>query len=238
MIDSAAAGLFTGLSLIVAIGAQNAYVLRQGLTRAHVGLVVTICAASDITLICAATGGLGGVVTHAPAVITVIRWLGVAFLLWYGGTSLLRARRPTALHAADPAPAAVPEARGGVPGPRAAGLGVVSPAGAGAATATAVDHRRETRRVAVARAAAFTWLNPHVYVDTVLGLGSVASNEGPVGRWWFAAGACLASVTWFTCLGYGARLAAGALASPRTWQVLDLAIGVTMLAIAARLALG
>ena len=194
-----AAGLLTGLSLIVAIGAQNAFVLRQGLRRSHVGLVVAVCAFSDVVLIVAGVAGIGVVVDRAPWAIEVIRWLGVAFLTVYGVGSLLRARRPQVLAVGG----AAVEARGGV----------------------------------VARAVALTWLNPHVYLDTVLLLGSIAGTHGDPGRWWFALGACVASIAWFAGLGYGARLAAPRLASPRAWQVLDVLIGVVMLAIAARLAL-
>ena len=194
------AGLVTGLSLIIAIGAQNAFVLRQGLRRSHVGLVVAICAHSDVVLIIAGVAGIGVVVDRAPWAIEVIRWLGVAFLTVYGVGSLLRARRPQVL--------AVDE-------------GVV-----------------ESRRGVVARAVALTWLNPHVYLDTVLLLGSIAGTHGDPGRWWFALGACVASLGWFAGLGYGAQLAAPRLANPRAWQVLDVGIGLVMLAIALRLALG
>ncbi len=200
MLDSSLAGFATGLSLIVAIGAQNAYVLRQGLAREHIGIVVAICALSDVVLITAGVSGIGTIVERAPWALDVVRWLGVAFLTWYGVASLLRARRSDALRAAD---------RG----------------------STGV------RGVAV-RPLALTWLNPHVYLDTVLLLGSIANHEGPNGRWWFAAGACVASAVWFTGLGYGARRAGRLLASPRAWQVLDVLIGVTMLAIALTLALG
>ena len=200
MIVDVAAGLLTGLSLIIAIGAQNAYVLRQGLRRSHVGLVVAICAISDLLLIVAGVAGIGVLVDRAPWAVDLIRWLGVAFLTWYGVSSLLRARAPAALSLAD-APA---EARGGV----------------------------------AARAMALTWLNPHVYLDTVLLLGSIAGTHGNPGRWWFALGAGVASIGWFAALGYGARLAAPTLASPRSWQVLDVLIGVVMLAIALKLALG
>ena len=200
MLDSSLAGLLTGLSLIVAIGAQNAYVLRQGLAREHVGLVVAICALSDVLLITAGVAGIGRVVEEAPWVLDVVRWLGVAFLTWYGAASLLRARRAETLHAA--------------------------------ARATT------SRRGVALRAAALTWLNPHVYLDTVLLLGTIANHEGPTGRWWFAAGACLGSVLWFSGLGFGARYASRWLARPRAWQVLDVLIGVTMLAIAVSLARG
>jgi len=194
------AGLLTGLALIVAIGAQNAFVLRQGLRRSHVGLVVIVCALSDVVLIVAGVAGIGVVVDRAPWAVEVVRWLGVAFLTVYGAVSLLRARRPQALDAAG---------------------GAV-----------------EARRGVVARAVALTWLNPHVYLDTVLLLGSIAGTHGASGRWWFALGACAASLVWFAGLGYGARLLAPRLASPRAWQVLDVLVGLVMVAIAVRLALG
>ena len=200
MIDPLFSGLAPGLALIVAIGAQNAFVLRQGIVRDHVGLVVTVCAVSDLTLIVAGVAGIGTVVEQAPSALAVVRWLGVAFLTWYGVSSLLRARRADAL--------------------RAAGRGAAS------------------LRRAVVTALALTWLNPHVYLDTVILLGSVASTHGATGRWWFAVGACTASILWFAGLGYGARLLAGVLTRPRAWQVLDVLIGLTMLAIACGLATG
>ncbi|GAA4755701.1 LysE/ArgO family amino acid transporter [Nocardioides endophyticus] len=200
MLDSTAAGMLTGLSLIVAIGAQNAYVLRQGLAREHVGIVVAICALSDLALITAGVAGIGRIVEHAPWVLDVVRWLGVAFLTWYGVSSLLRARRPEAL--------------------RASGRATVS------------------RRGVAARAFALTWLNPHVYLDTVLLLGTIANHEGTTGRWWFATGAGVASILWFCGLGFGARYASPLLARARAWQVLDVLIGVVMLLIALQLALG
>ena len=200
MITVSLAGLLTGLSLIVAIGAQNAYVLRQGLRRAYVGPVVAVCAVSDFALILAGVSGVGVIVRHADWALEAVRWLGVAFLAWYGLSSAWRARRPGAL------------AAGGEPG--AAGGAVI-------------------RRIL-----ALTWLNPHVYLDTVVLLGSIANAHGATGRWWFAAGACLGSAVWFAGLGYGARLAAGLLATPRAWQVLDLLIAATMLGIAVKLGLG
>ena len=199
MIDSAVAGLLTGWSLIVAIGAQNAYVLRQGLARRYVGVVVAICSVSDLVLILAGIAGIGTIVEEAPVALDVVRWLGVAFLVGYGVSSILRARRTQGLEAAR----------------------------AGAAT----------MRAAALTAMALTWLNPHVYLDTVLLLGSIANQHGD-GRWWFGAGATLASLILFIVLGYGARLAHGLLASARAWQVLDVLIGLTMIVIAATLALG
>ncbi len=168
MLDSAAAGLLTGLSLIIAIGAQNAFVLRQGLAREHVAPVVAICALSDLVLILAGVAGIGTVIRQAGWVIDVVRWLGVAFLTWYGVSSLLQARRTSALAAAAPEPLSL--------------------------------------RSAVLRVTALTWLNPHVYLDTVLLVGSIANTHGHSGRWWFAAGASVASVLWFSGLGFGARV--------------------------------
>jgi L-lysine exporter family protein LysE/ArgO len=192
-------GLLTGLSLIIAIGAQNAFVLRQGLVREHVGVVVAICAVADAVLIVAGVAGIGTIVERAPVAIDVVRWLGVAFLTWYGVRSLLQARHAGALEAAR--------------------------------------DRSLTRRSAVVQVTALTFLNPHVYLDTVLLLGSLAAHEGPTGRWWFAAGAAAASLAWFTGLGYGARLLSPLLAKRRAWQVLDVLIGLTMLAIALKLAI-
>jgi L-lysine exporter family protein LysE/ArgO len=200
MVDDSLGGLFAGLSLIVAIGAQNAFVLRQGLRRARVAMVVSVCALSDLALIVAGVSGIGAVVQHAGWALTAVRWFGVAFLTWYGLASAWRARRPSALSVASDGP--------------------------GSSLAT------------LRRTLALTWLNPHVYLDTVVLLGSIANTHGPSGRWWFALGACLASALWFTGLGFGARLAAPLLATPRAWQILDLLIAATMLLIAAKLATG
>lgn len=194
-----AAGLLTGLSLIVAIGAQNAFVLRQGLRRSHVGLVVAICALSDVVLILAGVAGIGVVVDRASWAIEVIRWLGVAFLTVYGVGSLLRARRPQVLAVGD----GVVESRGGV----------------------------------VARAVALTWLNPHVYLDTVFLLGSVAADHGAL-RWTFGLGAVLASLCWFTALGFGARMLGRFLAEPAAWRVLDGLVAATMIVLGAVLVIG
>ncbi len=200
VLDALVAGLLTGLSLIVAIGAQNAFVLRQGLLRQHVGPVVAICSVSDLVLIAAGVAGIGAIVQHAPTALDVVRWLGVAFLTAYGVRSLWRARHADSLKASTESE---PRLRG-----------------------------------AVGQAVALTWLNPHVYLDTVLLLGSIAAHHGPSGKWWFAAGAGIASILWFTGLGYGARLAGPLLSRPRAWQVLDVLIGLTMLTIALQLARG
>jgi L-lysine exporter family protein LysE/ArgO len=206
VLNASLAGLLTGLSLIIAIGAQNAFVLRQGLRRDHVRPVVVVCTLSDYILIVAGIAGLGTVIRYAPWALLAVRWLGVAFLTWYGLRTAWHARHPSALHAAP--------ANGSGPGPESRPRGPV-----------------------IRRALAMTWLNPHVYLDTVLLLGSVANTHGPGGRWWFAVGAGVASTLWFTGLGFGARLLAPVLAKPRAWQVLDLLIAATMLVIAAELAI-
>ena len=201
MFNDSLDGLLTGLSLIVAIGAQNAYVLRQGLRRAFVGPVVAVCTASDFALILAGVAGIGVLVQHAGWALAAVRWLGVAFLAWYGLTAAWRARRP-------------------------------------ASSLSAARDDTGHGPAVVRRAVALTWLNPHVYLDTVVLLGSVANAHGEGGRWWFAIGACVASTVWFAGLGFGARFAAGLLATPRAWQVLDLLIAATMIGIAVKLALG
>ncbi|WP_405578666.1 LysE/ArgO family amino acid transporter [Streptomyces sp. NBC_01190] len=184
------AGLGTGLSLIVAIGAQNAFVLRQGIRREHVGAVVAICAASDALLISVGVSGVGRVVGRWPTAMTVTAWIGAAFLGCYG---LLAARR--ALH---PAALTTDDAAGG------------------------------SLRGAVLTCLAMTWLNPHVYLDTVLLLGSVANGYGSA-RWPFGLGAVAGSVLWFGSLGFGARLLRRPFARPSSWRVLDAVIACTMI---------
>jgi L-lysine exporter family protein LysE/ArgO len=194
----AAAGLGLGLSLIVAIGAQNAFVLRQGLRLEHVAAVVVICTVSDVVLISAGVGGAGAIVTRAPEVIRVVCFAGAAFLLVYGLMAARRALRPAAL---------LPESGGA----RAGLAGTVT------------------------TCLALTWLNPHVYLDTVVLLGSLASTYGER-RWWFAAGAALGSGLWFTGLGFGARLLRPVFARPTAWRVLDAVIAVVMVSLAVSLA--
>lgn len=188
------AGMLAGFSLIIAIGAQNAFVLRQGIRREHVGVVVSICAACDFVLIIAGTLGVGALVTAHPVVLTVFKWAGAAYLLWFAFTSFRSAMHPQALEMRESSPS----------------------------------------RSIVLSALAITLLNPHVYLDTVVMLGNLANQHGP-DRWWFTLGACLASLIWFPALGYGARALAGPLARPAVWRVIDLIIGVVMIAIAIRL---
>lgn len=205
-------GLGLGLSLIIAIGAQNVFVLRQGIRRQHVLAVVVICALSDAVLIVAGVAGLGFLVERAPWLIVVARCLGAAFLLIYGMLAARRALRgEESLHAEDAAP-----------------------------RASTTSHGRTAVRTAAApvvlTALALTWLNPHVYLDTVLMLGSIAATHGAQ-RWWFAAGAIIASCLWFTALGFGARYLSRWLNNPRSWRILDGIIAVIMIALAISLIL-
>ncbi|OYX45289.1 MAG: amino acid transporter [Rhodobacterales bacterium 32-67-9] len=193
------AGFQLSLGLIMAIGAQNAFVLRQGLRREHVLAVCLFCAGSDAVLIAAGVAGIGTLATVAPWFAPALRWGGVAFLLWYGARSFLAAwRGGAALAAAD----------GAQPLPQVLGL-----------------------------LAMITWANPHVWLDTVVLIGSI-SVQYPGRSVEFGAGATLASFAFFLTLGFGARVLAPVFARPAAWRVLDAGVGVVMWTIAASLAFG
>jgi L-lysine exporter family protein LysE/ArgO len=190
LISAALSGALLGASLIIAIGAQNAFILRQGLLRSHVFVLCLICALSDAVLIAAGVAGLGTLVSHSPALIAAVTLAGAAFLGSYAVLAFRRALRPQAMQA------------GG-------GNGL-------------------SLRAAIAACLAFTFLNPHVYLDTVLLLGSLSAGyEGPA-RLAYGAGAASASFIWFFGLGYGARLLQPVFAKPAAWRVLDVIIGVVM----------
>jgi len=235
-ISSVLAGFGLGLSLIVAIGAQNVFVLRQGIRREHVFAVAAICALSDLALIMVGVSGIGAVLTAVPWLVEVIRWAGAAFLVGYGVLAARRALRPNgealvadcvASETTDAAARAV--AGAGTPAPPAR-------SGASAAPTETLTRPGTTLATAVLTCLALTWLNPHVYLDTVFLLGSVANTHGD-GRWAFAAGAGVASIVWFFGLAYGARLLGGVLASPRAWRALDGVIAVVMVALGVLLVL-
>ncbi|MFG6491076.1 LysE/ArgO family amino acid transporter [Microbacterium sp. P03] len=216
MMTSAIAGFGLGLSLIVAIGAQNLFVLRQGIRRQHVLAVAVICAASDAALIMLGVSGIGLVLQSVPWLIDVVRWAGALFLATYAVLAARRALRPSG--------AALRAGSGAEEGVAATGAG---PTTAGTRVALAP---------VVLTCLALTWLNPHVYLDTVFLLGSIASTHGET-RWLFAAGAMLASFCWFFGLAYGARHLGRWLSTPTAWRVLDGAIAVVMLVIAISLVL-
>lgn len=194
------AGLIAGAGLIIAIGAQNAFVLRQGLQRRHVGLVVATCALSDILLILAGVAGMGALVQQWPALLQALRFGGAGFLVAY---ALLAARRAWRGH------------------------GALAPQGDGSTN----------WRPMLLACLAFTFLNPHVYLDTVVLLGSLSTRYAGETRWAFALGACLASLGWFSALGFGARLLLPVFRNPQAWRVLDAGIAVFMLCLAALLVL-
>ncbi|WP_312854958.1 LysE/ArgO family amino acid transporter [Agromyces agglutinans] len=259
------AGLGLGLSLIVAIGAQNLFVLRQGIRREHVFAVAAICAVSDLTLIIVGVSGIGAILIAVPWLVEAIRWAGAAFLVVYGLLAAKRAWKPSgealaveqdvdeASVLANTAPAAsaaiharaesaiqeesptrrgpgsdTPEHRGEVPESRTgAGSDTARPAGVAG---------RTSLRAAILTCLALTWLNPHVYLDTVFLLGSVANTHGD-DRWVFALGASLASIIWFFGLAYGARGLGRWLSGPRAWRILDAIIAVVMVALGVSLVL-
>lgn len=199
-------GLLAGLSLIIAIGSQNVFVLRQGIRREHVLAVVTVCIASDVVLISAGAGGLGALVQAAPEVVGTARWAGVAFLLGYAALAARRAvRGGESLEG---------EGSGRSGAGRGSGLGAV-----------------------IATTLAITWLNPHVYLDTVLLLGSIASTYG-TRAWLFVLGALVGSVLWFSALGFGARHLGRFLSSAWSWRVLDGVVAGTMVVVAGMLVVG
>ncbi|MFF7985176.1 LysE/ArgO family amino acid transporter [Streptomyces sp. NPDC007901] len=200
-LTAAAAGFGSGLSLIVAIGAQNAFVLRQGVRRDAVLAVVGICALSDAVLIALGVGGVGAIVVAWPEAVRAVGLIGGVFLLCYGVLAARRVLRP--------------------------GTGALVAEGEAAGS----------RRRAVLTCLAMTWLNPHVYLDTVFLLGSLAADRGDL-RWTFGLGAALASLCWFAALGFGARLLGRYLARPAAWRVLDGLVALTMIGLGLMLVTG
>lgn len=188
------------VGLIVAIGAQNAFVLRQGLRGEHVLLIASVCFVSDALLISLGCLGFGTLVNTQPLLLAAVRYLGAAFLIVYGLRSARAALRPGAL-----------EAQGG---------------------------ERLSSRQALLSVLALTWLNPHVYLDTVLLIGGLAGRYAPSLRAAFALGAITVSALWFYGLAYGAAALAPLFRRPATWRLLDLLIAVTMISIALALLFG
>jgi len=187
-------GLAVSASLIIAIGAQNAFVLRQGLRREHVLAIVVFCALADFVLITVGVSGVAAVFGDSPLLTPVLTAGGAMFLTWYAAQAFRNAFRPRGLHAGED-----------------------------------IGHR--PLRSILAQAAGFTFLNPHVYLDTILLLGSIGARQPADARIYFIGGALVASSAWFTSLGFGARLLAPLFAKPVAWRVLDFFVGVTMLAL-------
>ena len=191
-------GFFASLTLIVAIGTQNAFVLRQGIRGEHVAAVVALCTVSDIVLITAGIAGVGALIATHPSALSIAKFGGAAFLIGYGLLAARRAWRPSTLTPSDSDPARLLEV--------------------------------------LVTCLALTWLNPHVYLDTVVLLGTLA-NEHSGQRWLFGVGAVTASVVWFVSLGLGARRLSRFFATPLTWRILDGIIAVTMTGLGVSLAL-
>ena len=190
---AALTGFATGLGLIIAIGAQNAFVLRQGLRREYVFPIVLFAALSDALLIIVGIAGLGALIEGYPLALEVIRYAGAAYLTWFGISAVRRALKPSTLEAAN--------------------------------------EDRVTLRSAILSIAALTFLNPHVYLDTVILLGGVA-NQFSDERWLFGIGAAVGSFVWFFSLGYFAKFLSRYVASPKFWRVLDSFIAIVMFTIA------
>ncbi len=191
-------GLLTGLSLIVAIGAQNAYVLRQGLARKHVLVIVLLCSFSDALLIALGVLGFGQVIQASSLTLEIIRWFGVAYLIWFGVGALRKVFKAEKLEASD--------------------------------------KQVNTLKIAVLTTLSLTFLNPHVYLDTVIFVGGLAHQFGDQ-TIYFALGAILASFIWFFGLGFGASRLSPLMAKPVFWKILDTTIAVIMFSIAIALAI-
>lgn len=191
-------GLLTGLSLIIAIGAQNAFVIRQGLSRSNVLLVVLICAASDALLIFLGTGGLGTLIQSKPDLLEFIRWFGVLYLTWFGAKAMRSVLSNQSLEVGE--------------------------------------DTTSSKKAAILSVLGFTFLNPHVYLDTVILLGSIA-NQFEEDRWFFALGASIGSFLWFSAIGFGAKAASRFMSRPIFWKILDSIIAVVMFSVAIFLAL-
>jgi L-lysine exporter family protein LysE/ArgO len=191
-------GFIASFTLIAAIGAQNAFVLRQGIRREHVLPVVALCTVSDMVLISAGIAGVGALISAHPSALNIAKFGGAVFLVGYGLMAARRAWRPSSLTPSESAPARLIQV--------------------------------------LVTCAALTFLNPHVYLDTVVLLGALA-NEHRDERWLFGVGAVTASAVWFVSLGLGARQLAGLFARPLTWRILDGLIAVMMIALGVSLAL-
>lgn len=249
-LTTALSGFVLGFGLIAAIGAQNAFILRQGVRGQHLLAVVLVCAASDLVLIFGGILGVGAVLEHTPWIITLVRWFGVAFLTAYGLLAAKRAWRPSGRGLTVDEPSGSDEGAADAAAPVTETDSEPVPLDGGTATRTATltrpapaqvaparGPRRGTLATAILTALAFTWLNPHAYLDAVVVLGSVANTYGDPARWVFGVGSIIASFAWFTLIGFGAKLLATKLASPRAWRILDAAIAVIMLSLATSLAL-
>ena len=200
MFEAAFAGFALGGSLIIAIGAQNAFVIRQGVLNQYIFWICLFCSVSDAILIWSGIYGLAAVLAVAPNLLVILRYGGAVFLIWYGVKAFRRALNPEAIMDSDP--------------------------------------NTQSLASALAMCAAFTWLNPHVYIDTVVLMGSIANARAIGEQAPFAVSASLASFVWFFAIGFGAKALRGPLSQPKVWRVIDLMIAAIMFWIAIKLLLG
>jgi L-lysine exporter family protein LysE/ArgO len=236
----ALAGLFFQLTVIVGVGPQNIVLLKQGVRRWGVGLVVTVCAIGDLILLPTGTAGVSVVVERMPLLLEILRWGGVAYLLWFASTCLRDVRHPT------PIDTSVPDARPTAPSDQTDQPDPATAHGTGGTAVATLPARTTVRSRAVTRlpalaalptALAVTFLNPAAYVDGMVVFGSMANQYEDAGKWVFTVGALIGSTLFFITVGYGARLLSRPLSSAAVWRWINLGIGVLMIAMAARLAL-
>ncbi|MDO5098307.1 MAG: LysE/ArgO family amino acid transporter [Corynebacterium sp.] len=228
------AGFLLGISLIVAIGPQNALIIKQGIKREAVVAVLAVCMLSDILLILGGTAGVGELIERAPIALVILKWLGAAYLAWFGfscfrdafkkDADALTVESETSPHAVSPSDSDFGHSSGGSVTTKT--------------TTQALPQVQTTTRTwlkPVLAALAFTWLNPAAYIDAVIMLGGMANQYGTSGRWLFAAGALLASMTWFPLLGYGSTRFSTVLSQPQAWRFINFAIGCIMVMMCIRL---
>ena len=210
-------GFILGLSLIVAIGPQNAFIIKQGIRREHLVPIIAACALSDVVLIFAGVAGVGVLVERFPTMLMVIKYAGAAYLLYFAYTCFQDARKEEqgSLVVEETAPTAAATTR--------------------SALGTATLTRTRTWVAPVLTVLALTWLNPLAYVDAMVMIGGLANRHGEEGRWVFGVGSLIASMVWFPLLGFGSYKLAPVLTKPRTWQIVNVVIGCIMLVLTARL---
>ncbi len=226
-------GLLLGLSLIVAIGPQNILLIKQGVRREGITAVIIVCLVSDVLLFTGGTLGVGFLVERAPLLLTVLKWAGVAYLGWFALVAFRDALKPGDVSVVDSAEpqSREPEGTGG------GGTAVATRIRSQAKPTSPTTKRSRTWVKPMWMAIALTWLNPAAYLDSLVMIGGMANQYGETLRWLFAGGAFLASLLWFPVVGYGARLLARPLSSPRVWRVLNMVIGVVLAVIAVQVAL-
>lgn len=238
-------GFLLGLSIIMAIGPQNALIIKQGIKREGIVPILAVCMISDVLLIFGGTAGVGMLITQAPIALVILKWLGVAYLAWFGFTCFRDAfSNSNALVVEEQEPVSTAVAVGANNASHAAsGNDELSPQPTGSTkvrTPIATKNPKATSASwvkPVMLALAFTWLNPAAWIDVLVLLGGLANQHGDPGRWYFASGALMASMLWFPSLGFGAQRFSSVLAKPTAWKIINFAIGCVMVTMCIRLIL-